>query len=227
MLASAIIPAAGSGKRFGEKKQLKKLSGSPLIHYTLTPFLESSAIADIVIAAQKKDFDKLASVVDSIATKKKISIIEGGDTRQGSISKALAQINSNTEYVCVHDAARPFVSRELIEKLINALKTCDAVTVGRKSTDTLKECIDGIVRRTIDRKKIWQVQTPQAFTKEVIMNAYELAEKQNILATDDSSLVEEAGYQVNIINDSSINFKITTKEDWIMAEALLRFKKNV
>ena len=227
MLASAIIPAAGSGKRFGEKKQLKELSGKPLIHYTLTPFLESSAIADIVIAAQKKDFDKLASVVDSIATEKKISIIEGGDTRQGSISNALAQINSNTEYVCVHDAARPFVSKELIEKLINALKTCDAVTVGRKSTDTLKECIDGIVRRTIDRKKIWQVQTPQAFTKEVIMNAYELAEKQNILATDDSSLVEEAGYQVNIINDSSINFKITTKEDWIMAEAILRFKKNV
>ena len=227
MLASAIIPAAGSGKRFGEKKQLKELSGRPLIRYTLTPFVESSAIADIIIAAQKKDFDKLAYVVDSIATEKKISIIEGGDTRQGSISNALAQINSNTEYVCVHDAARPFVSRELIEKLINALKTCDAVTVGRKSTDTLKECTNGIVSRTIDRKKIWQVQTPQAFTKEVIMNAYELAEKQNILATDDSSLVEEAGYQVNIINDSSINFKITTKEDWIMAEAILRFKKNV
>lgn len=227
MLASAIIPAAGSGKRFGEKKQLKELRGRPLIYYTLTPFVESSAIFDIIIAAQKKDFDKLASVVDSIATEKKISIIEGGDTRQGSISNALAQINSNTEYVCVHDAARPFVSRELIEKLINALKTCDAVTVGRKSTDTLKECTDGIFSRTIDRKKIWQVQTPQAFTKEVIMNAYELAEKQNILATDDSSLVEEAGYQVNIINDSSINFKITTKEDWIMAEALLRFKKNV
>ena len=227
MLASAIIPAAGSGKRFGEKKQLKELSGRPLIHYTLTPFLESSVIGDIIIAAQKKDFDKLAYVVDSIATEKKISIIEGGDTRQGSISKALAKINSNTKYVCVHDAARPFVSRELIEKLINALKTCDAVTVGRKSTDTLKECTDGIFSRTIDRKKIWQVQTPQAFTKEVIMNAYELAEKQNILATDDSSLVEEAGYQVNIINDSSINFKITTKEDWIMAEALLRLKKNV
>ena len=227
MLASAIIPAAGSGKRFGEKKQLKELSGRPLIHYTLTPFLESSVIGDIIIAAQKKDFDKLAYVVDSIATEKKISIIEGGDTRQGSISKALAKINSNTKYVCVHDAARPFVSRELIEKLINALKTCDAVTVGRKSTDTLKECTDGRVSRTIDRKKIWQVQTPQAFTKEVIMNAYELAEKQNILATDDSSLVEEAGYQVNIINDSSINLKITTKEDWMMAEALLRFKKNV
>ena len=107
------------------------------------------------------------------------------------------------------------------------MKTCDAVTVGRKSTDTLKECTNGIVSRTIDRKKIWQVQTPQAFTKEVIMNAYELAEKQNIFATDDSSLVEEAGYQVNIINDSSINFKITTKEDWIMAEAILRLKKNV
>ena len=79
----------------------------------------------------------------------------------------------------------------------------------------------------IDRKKIWNVQTPQAFIKEVIVNAYELAKKQNIVATEDSSLVEQAGYKVKIINDSSINFKITTQEDWIMAEALLRFKKNV
>ena len=227
MLASAIIPAAGSGKRFGEKKQLKKLSGRPLIHYTLIPFLESSAINNIIIAAQKKDFDKIASIVDSIESEKKVSIIEGGDTRQNSIYNALAHINSNTEYVCIHDAARPFVTKHLIEKLIDTLKTCDAVIVGNKSTDTLKEYSDGNVLRTIDRKKIWNVQTPQAFTKEVIVNAYELAKKQNIVATDDSSLVEQAGYKVKIINDSSINFKITTKEDWIMAESLLRFKKNV
>ena len=83
MSTSAIIPAAGSGKRFGEKKQFKELSGRPLIYFTLTPFLKSSAIDDIIIAAQKKDFDKLASVVDSIATEKKISIIEGGDTIAG------------------------------------------------------------------------------------------------------------------------------------------------
>ena len=114
-----------------------------------------------------------------------------------------------------------------IRDRINALKTCDAVTVGRESTDTLKEFSDGVVSRTIDRKKIWQVQTPQAFAKEVIVNAYKLAKKQNILATDDSSLAEKAGYQVKKINDSSINFKITTQEDWIMAEAILRFKKNV
>ena len=227
MLASAIIPAAGSGKRFGEKKQLKELSGRPLIHYTLIPFLESSAINNIIIAAQKKDLDKIASIVDSIESEKKVSIIEGGDTRQNSIYNALAQINSNTEYVCIHDAARPFVTKHLIEKLIDTLKTCDAVIVGNKSTDTLKEYSDGNVLRTIDRKKIWNVQTPQAFIKEVIVNAYELAKKQNIVATDDSSLVEQAGYKVKIINDSSINFKITTQEDWIMAESLLRFKKNV
>ena len=166
-------------------------------------------------------------MVDSIEAEKKVSIIEGGDTRQNSIYNALAHINSNTEYVCIHDAARPFVTKHLIEKLIDTLKTCDAVIVGNKSTDTLKEYSDGNVLRTIDRKKIWKVQTPQAFTKEVIVNAYELAKKQNIVATDDSSLVEQAGYKVKIINDSSINFKITSQEDWIMAESLLRFKKNV
>jgi len=92
--------------------------------------------------------------------------------------------------------------------LINELKSCNAVTVGHKSSDTLKECSDGVVTRTIDRKKIWQVQTPQAFAKEVIVNAYKLAKKQNILATDDSSLAEKAGYQVKIINDSSMDMKI-------------------
>ena len=99
--------------------------------------------------------------------------------------------------------------------------------MGHKSTDTLKEISDGMIKGTVDREKIWCVQTPQAFIKEAIIKAYELAEKQSYRSTDDSSLLENAGYQVKIINDSSINFKITTKEDWMIAESLLNFKKNV
>ena len=227
MLASAIIPAAGSGRRFGEKKQLKELNGKPLIYYSLAPFFESNAIDDIIIAVQKYDIDKVASIVESIKIKKKFRIIEGGETRQDSIRNALIQINNRTQFVCVHDAARPFVTKSLIEKIVNALKYCDAAIVGHKSTDTLKEISDGIIKGTVDREKIWCVQTPQAFIKEAIIKAYELAEKQSYRSTDDSSLLENAGYQVKIINDSSINFKITTKEDWMIAESLLNFKKNV
>ena len=227
MLASAIIPAAGSGRRFGEKKQFKELNGKPLIYYSLAPFFESNSIDDIIIVVQKYDIDEVASIVESIKIKKKFRIIEGGETRQDSIRNALNQINNRTQFVCVHDAARPFVTKSLIEKTVNALKYCDAAIVGHKSTDTLKEISDGIIKGTVDREKIWCVQTPQAFIKKAIIKAYELAEKQSYRSTDDSSLLENAGYQVKIINDSSINFKITTKEDWMIAESLLNFKKNV
>ena len=227
MLASAIIPAAGSGRRFGEKKQFKELNGKPLIYYSLAPFFESNSIDDIIIAVQKYDIDEVASIVESIKIKKKFRIIEGGETRQDSIRNALIQINNRTQFVCVHDAARPFVTKSLIKKTVNALKYYDAAIVGHKSTDTLKEISDGMIKGTVDREKIWCVQTPQAFIKKAIIKAYELAEKQSYRSTDDSSILENAGYQVKIINDSSINFKITTKEDWMIAESLLNFKKNV
>ena len=227
MLASAIIPAAGSGKRFGEKKQFKEINGKPLIYYTLAPFFESTVIDDIVVPVQKNDMDEVASIIDSVAMKKKVKVIEGGKTRQDSIYNALGQINNRANFVCVHDAARPFVTKDLIEKVIRSLKDCDAAIVGSQSTDTLKKVSNGKISSTIDRDKIWCVQTPQAFLKEAIINAYDLAKKQSFQGTDDSSLLERAGYRVKIINDSSTNFKITTNEDWIIAESLLSANSNV
>ena len=227
MLASAIIPSAGSGTRFGEKKQFKKLNGKPLILHTLAPFFESVFINDIIIATQINDIDTLSGIVGSIQTDKKVSIVQGGRTRQSSIQKALNHTCNKTKYVCVHDAARPFVSTFTIDKLIDALKNCDAIILGRQSIDTLKEVENGLIKSTINREKIWNVQTPQAFSKEAIINAYELAEKEGFVGTDDASLVERAGYEVKIIKGTTENFKITTKEDWKMAEALLGFNKNV
>ena len=227
MLASAIIPAAGSGKRFGEKKQFKEINGKPLIYYTLAPFFESTVIDDIVVPVQKNDMDEVASIINSIAMKKKVKVIEGGKTRQDSIHNALVQINNRTQLVCVHDAARPFITKDLVEKVIRSLKDCDAAIVGSQSTDTLKKVSNGEISSTIDRDKIWCVQTPQAFLKEAIINAYDLAKKQSFQGTDDSSLLERAGYRVKIINDSSTNFKITTNEDWIIAESLLSANSNV
>ena len=104
--------------------------------------------------------------------------------------------------------------------LISSLNDYDAVIVGSKATDTLKEVSNNKISNTLNREKIWSVQTPQAFSKDALLHAYSKAEKENLFATDDSALLEKAGYEVKIINDTSINFKITTREDWIVAEAL-------
>jgi len=225
MITSAIIPAAGSGLRFGEKKQLKEINGIPLIHYTLLPFISSIMIDEIIIAVSKDDINIINSVVKTINSTKPMTIVEGSSTRQGSIKNALKAINDQSKCICIHDAVRPFIQKELIEKTISSLKDCDAVIVGNKSTDTLKEVSNNVITNTIDREKIWQVQTPQVFLKNALLSAYSYADKENIIGTDDSILLEKAGYEVKIINDRSINFKITTKEDWIVAEALFNHMK--
>ncbi|MED5433882.1 MAG: 2-C-methyl-D-erythritol 4-phosphate cytidylyltransferase [Candidatus Neomarinimicrobiota bacterium] len=225
MITSAIIPAAGSGLRFGEKKQLKEINGMPLIHYTLLPFISSKMIDEIIIAVSKDDINIINSVVKTINSTKPMTIVEGSSTRQGSIKNALKAINDQSKCICIHDAVRPFIQKELIEKTISSLKDCDAVIVGKKSTDTLKEVSNNVITNTIDREKIWQVQTPQVFLKNALLSAYSYADKENIIGTDDAILLEKAGFEVKIINDRSINFKITTKEDWIVAEALFNHMK--
>ena len=225
MITSAIIPAAGSGLRFGEKKQLKEINGMPLIHYTLLPFISSKMIDEIIIAVSKDDINIINLVVKTINSTKPMIIVEGSSTRQGSIKNALKEINDQSKCICIHDAVRPFIQKELIEKTISSLKDCDAVIVGNKSTDTLKEVSNNVITNTIDREKIWQVQTPQVFLKNALLSAYSYADKENIIGTDDAILLEKAGYEVKIINDRSINFKITTKEDWIVAEALFNHMK--
>jgi|TARA_B100001250_G_C19765292_1_gene774449 2-C-methyl-D-erythritol 4-phosphate cytidylyltransferase len=220
MITSAIIPAAGSGLRFGEKKQLKEINGKPLIYYTLLPFISSKMVDEIIIVISNDDINIINSIIKRINSKKSITIVEGSSTRQGSIKNALKAINHQSKCICIHDAVRPFIQKELIEKTISSLQECDAVIVGNKATDTLKEVSNNLIINTIDREKIWYVQTPQVFLKEALLSAYQYADKENIIGTDDATLLEKAGYEVKIINDKSINYKITTKEDWIVAEAI-------
>ena len=220
MITSAIIPAAGSGLRFGEKKQFKNINGNPLICHTLVPFISSRMIDEVIVAAPNDDINEINSAIKTIQTSKPLLVVEGSLTRQASIRNALNAINKKSQRVCIHDAARPFIKKELIEKTISSLNDYDAVIVGSKATDTLKEVSNNKISNTLNREKIWCVQTPQAFSKDALLHAYSKAEKENLFATDDSALLEKAGYEVKIINDTSINFKITTREDWIVAEAL-------
>ena len=127
--------------------------------------------------------------------------------------------------ICIHDAVRPFVTKKLISRLIKSLQDNDSIIVGKKSTDTLKHVVNSLVEKTLNREEVWSVQTPQVFHKEVLLDAYEKASNENLIGTDDAALLEKTGYKVKIIEDNSINFKITAKEDWTIAQALFS-KRN-
>lgn len=227
MFTTAIIPAAGSGRRFGEKKQFKVINGEPLIFHTLKPFVESKVIDEIIIASSDESIDQVNKILISLNSQKNIKVVTGSSSRQSSVKNAIDSMSEKTELICIHDAVRPFVTKKLIKKIITNLNDNDALVVAKRSTDTLKIIADSVIKKTINREEVWSVQTPQVFKRKALINAYSKALKENFTGTDDATLVEKAGYKVKILEDISINIKITNKEDWTIAEALFSLKNNV
>ncbi len=220
MKITVVIPAAGSGKRFGENKQLKILGDRPLVFHTLRPFIDSELINEIVVVAPKNDVQQLSRELKSMISVKSVMVVAGGNTRQKSVFNGLKAASDSSELICVHDAVRPFVTKELIEKAVNACSEHDGVIVAQSSTDTIKKVMDDQIMETLPRETIWRAQTPQVFSKSALQEALKLAEDENIQGTDEASLLERIGYQVGFVEGSSLNIKITTEEDWVFAEAI-------
>ena len=220
MKISAIIPAAGSGERFGGKKQLKSLGNRPLMFKTISSFISSELITEIVLVVPKNDVEQVEQELKSIVSAKPLKVISGGKTRQQSVHKGLTVTEDSAELICIHDAVRPFITEALIEKVVNKCKEHDGVILAQPSTDTVKKVIDDQILETLPRETIWRAQTPQVFSKSALREALELAEVENIQGTDEASLLERIGYQVGFVEGPSLNIKITTKEDWILAEAI-------
>ena len=147
-------------------------------------------------------------------------VVAGGNTRQKSVFNGLKAASDSSELICVHDAVRPFVTKELIEKAVNACSEHDGVIVAQSSTDTIKKVMDDQIMETLPRETIWRAQTPQVFSKSALQEALKMAEDENIQGTDEASLLERIGYQVGFVEGSSLNIKITTEEDWVFAEAI-------
>jgi len=217
---TVVIPAAGSGKRFGENKQLKILGDRPLVFHTLRPFIDSELINEIVVVAPKNDVQQLSRELKSMISVKSVMVVAGGNTRQKSVFNGLKAASDSSELICVHDAVRPFVTKELIEKAVNACSEHDGVIVAQSSTDTIKKVMDDQIMETLPRETIWRAQTPQVFSKSALQEALKMAEDENIQGTDEASLLERIGYQVGFVEGSSLNIKITTEEDWVFAEAI-------
>jgi 2-C-methyl-D-erythritol 4-phosphate cytidylyltransferase len=218
MKVSAIIPAAGSGERFGEEKQFKLLSGRPLFFHTLKLFLQLDYIDEIIVAVPSANVDSTHRDVLSMSAGKPVKVVAGGTRRQDSVKNGIDVSDSDSTLVCIHDAARPFVTENLIQRSISACEFADGAVVGIPSKDTVKFSENGLVKETLDREKIWLAQTPQCFHKNKLLQALDHAETENLTGTDESALMEAMGFSIKLVEGESNNFKITTKDDWIRAE---------
>ncbi len=214
MKINAIIPAGGTSSRFGNtNKLLEKINDKEVIRYTVEAF-DASNVDEIIICANISIMDELKKIFADI---KKVKIIEGGQTRQASVYNGLKA--SVCDYVLIHDGARPMITTDLINSAIDMVKDKKALTVATKTIDTIKEVVDGKIIRTIDRSKLYNTQTPQAFEYNLIMNAHQKLIGQNF--TDDAGMLEELGYDVYILNGSYKNIKITTQNDIDIAKIYL------
>jgi 2-C-methyl-D-erythritol 4-phosphate cytidylyltransferase len=218
MKVSAIIPAAGSGERFGEEKQFKLFSGRPLFYHTLKLFLQSNYIDEIIVAVPSANVDSTHRDVLSMSAGKPVKVVAGGTRRQDSVKNGIDVSDSDSTLVCIHDAARPFVTEDLIQRSISACEFADGAVAGIPSKDTVKISENGLVKETLDREKIWLAQTPQCFHKNKLLQALDHAKTENLTGTDESALMEAMGFSIKLVGGDSNNFKITTKDDWARAE---------
>jgi|TARA_B110000495_G_scaffold191009_1_gene193721 2-C-methyl-D-erythritol 4-phosphate cytidylyltransferase len=220
MNITAIIPAAGSGERFGGKKQLKALDRRPLIFHTIQPFINSDLINEVIIVVPQNDVKQVNRDFKSAISSKKIKVVAGGDTRQQSVNNGLKIADKKSKLICVHDGVRPFVTVALIEKVIEASRGHDGAILAQPSSDTIKKVMGDQILETLPRETIWRAQTPQVFSRSALEEAIEIAINDKLEGTDESSILEKIGYQIGFIEGSSLNIKITTKEDWIFAKAI-------
>jgi 2-C-methyl-D-erythritol 4-phosphate cytidylyltransferase len=226
MRCTVIIPAAGSGTRFGAPlpKQFIPLLDVPILIRTLRAIEQASAVQNIIIAASPDFHSFIADLAREYGIMKIAAIIEGGKERQDSIFNALqTSICASSDIILVHDAVRPFITPDFVESIIEAAWKHGAVVPGLVPKETIKECDEaGLVQTTHERSRLRAIQTPQGFRRELLTEAYSKARQQGFLGTDDASVVEFAGIPVHIIAGREENIKITTPLDFRWAEFLLR-----
>jgi 2-C-methyl-D-erythritol 4-phosphate cytidylyltransferase len=229
MNVAALIAAAGSGKRMGtgEKKPYLTLDGKPILAHTLSAFERCPLIDEVVLIVSKGDvrYAKV-SIVQAFRCKKVGKVVEGGVRRQDSVWEGIKTLKGSYSLVMVHDGVRPFVSQEILENSIRETIHYGATVTAVPVKDTIKVVSkQAKVIETIDRSRVWAVQTPQTFKSDIVVMAYEKAFEDGFYGTDDSSLVERLGIKVKIIPGSYDNIKITTPSDLALGEAILKKQK--
>jgi 2-C-methyl-D-erythritol 4-phosphate cytidylyltransferase len=224
---TALIVAAGEGRRIGAaaSKTYLPISGRPMVLRTLDRFFAARTVERVVLVIAANDLLHCETMLrDDSSLRNRACLLQGGGaTRQQSVKKGLEKIDANTELVIVHDGARPFVSPALIDRCVEVTRDKGAVVVGLRARDTIKTVSsDRWVQMTPDRNSLWEIQTPQVFRRDWLVEAHDRAVRDGVDATDDAMLLERMGKPVFVVDGERTNFKITTPEDVWLAETLIR-----
>ena len=221
---AVILPAAGRSTRFKDrhyKKPFVPLANRAVWIHAAERFLNREDVAQVILVISpedREDFnDKFAANVQILG----IQVVEGGAERADSVGKALARVKPEIEYVCVHDAARPLLASEWIDRVFEAAVRTGAAILAIPVAGTLKRVnANHLIEETVSRTGLWEAQTPQVFHRQILLDAY--AKRGDFQATDEASLVERIGQDVTVVPGSPINLKITTQEDLRLAEQALK-----
>ncbi|MCX5856393.1 MAG: 2-C-methyl-D-erythritol 4-phosphate cytidylyltransferase [Deltaproteobacteria bacterium] len=226
MKTVAIIPAGGLGKRMqgSLSKQYLRVGGKPILAHTLNIFQLSPDIDDIVLVTPEEDVMSVRqTIVEHWGIFKVRHVLAGGPQRQDSVRNGLTAIGDEVDMVLIHDAVRPFITGDMIHRAVREAEKWGAVTMGVPVKDTVKRVDQGgWILETLNRQVLWLTHTPQAFKRSVIQEAYRKADEDRFSGTDDASLVERMGFRVKMIEASYENIKITTPEDLLLAELLIK-----
>ncbi len=226
MRLEAIVVSAGKGERLRSSisKPFVKIKEKPILYYTLKMLTEYPLIKNIILVIKRDDMRRVKRLIATKGFKRIKKVIVGGKTRRLSVEKGLQVIAPDTDFVLIHDVVRPFVNQSILERVIFGAERFGAAVCGVPLKSTLKRLNNKkFIEETLDRRKIWEIQTPQVFRKDIILAAYRKFKDKDF--TDDSSLVEKLGVKVKVVKGDYFNIKITTPEDLIFAEAVLKIQK--
>ena len=222
---SAVIVAAGKGTRMGANvdKLWLEVAGRPVVAHTWQRFNDAPCVDEIILVVRDGMQPHFTELAARFKFEKPFRLVAGGAERQDSVWNGLAALSPETEIVAIQDAARPCTSAELIAATIAAARETGAAVAAQPVADTIKETADGqIISRTVDRSKLWSVQTPQTFRVEVIRRAIASAREKGLVLTDDTAACELIGQPVRLVKGASPNPKVTVPADLPFIESLLR-----
>lgn len=222
-MLTAILVAAGSSQRMGFDKLFATIAGEPVIAHAIRAFDQAISVSEIIVVAREDRHDQIQKINQDAGFKKLRSIVTGGERRQDSVRAGLDRAEREAKYVAVHDAARPLITPEQIERAFKQCRVHGAVALAQSVNDTLKRAdAELFVAGSVDRHQLYAMQTPQIFDRDLIDDAYHAVYAEDIWITDEVSAVERLGHKIALVLDEDFNFKITYPRDLPVAEFILR-----
>ncbi len=228
MTSSAVIVAGGMGKRLGKPipKAFVPLAGKELFRYSLELFDKMARFESIVLVVPAEAVEETEIKISAMSITTPCTVIAGGRERWNSVETGV-RAAGEVDIVCIHDAARPFLTAELVDELLVSAESCDGVITANPVVDTVREFHGNVCGKTVDRSKLIAVGTPQLFKRNVLLSCFEQAPKMNIVPTDEAMLLEAFGKSVLFSYGDPLNFKVTAPSDMIIAEAVISAGRNV